>query len=138
MLDKFLANKYSIFHTRTVGIKERMKNMADKINIYVDNAATTAVYPEVFDSMKPYFTELYGNPASIYTFAGTAKKAIEESREQIAGFLGADSSEIYFTGGGSESDNWAIKAAAEALKYKGRHIITSRIEHHAVLHTCEY
>ena len=112
MLDKFLANKYSIFHTRTVGIKERMKNMADKINIYVDNAATTAVYPEVFDSMKPYFTELYGNPASIYTFAGTAKKAIEESREQIAGFLGADSSEIYFTGGGSESDNWAIKAAA--------------------------
>ena len=115
-----------------------MKNMADKINIYVDNAATTAVYPEVFDSMKPYFTELYGNPASIYTFAGTAKKAIEESREQIAGFLGADSSEIYFTGGGSESDNWAIKAAAEALKYKGRHIITSRIEHHAVLHTCEY
>ena len=115
-----------------------MKNMADKINIYVDNAATTAVYPEVFDSMKPYFTELYGNPASIYTFAGTANKAIEESREQIAGFLGADSSEIYFTGGGSESDNWAIKAAAEALKYKGRHIITSRIEHHAVLHTCEY
>ncbi len=115
-----------------------MKNMADKINIYVDNAATTAVYPEVFDSMKPYFTELYGNPASIYTSAGTAKKAIEESREQIAGFLGADSSEIYFTGGGSESDNWAIKAAAEALKYKGRHIITSRIEHHAVLHTCEY
>lgn len=101
MLDKFLVNEYSIIHTEIVGIEERMKTMADKINIYVDNAATTVLYPEVFDSMKPYFTEFYGNPASIYTFAGTAKRAVEESRERIAGFLGAEPGEIYFTGGGS-------------------------------------
>ena len=106
--------------------------------IYLDNAATTALHPEVFQSMQPYFTELYGNPSSIYSFSAKAKKAIEEARSEVATFLGAKENEIYFTGGGSESDNWAIKAAAFAYRNKGNHIITSKIEHHAVLHTCEY
>lgn len=106
--------------------------------IYLDNAATTAVHPEVFESMKPYFTEYYGNPSSIYGFAAKNKKAIEDSRSIIADFLGAKANEIYFTGGGSESDNWALKATADAYKSKGNHIITSKIEHHAILHTCEY
>ena len=106
--------------------------------IYMDNAATTQVYPEVFDAMKPYFTEFYGNPSSIYSFAGNSKKAVEDSRKTIADFLGARTEEIYFTGGGSESDNWALKATADAYGNKGKHIITSKIEHHAILHTCEY
>ncbi len=106
--------------------------------IYLDNAATTAVRPEVFEAMKPYFTECYGNPSSIYGFASKSKKAVEDARETVAEFIGAKASEIYFTGGGSESDNWAIKAVAEARKDQGNHIITSKIEHHAVLHTCEY
>ncbi len=106
--------------------------------IYLDNAATTQVYPEVLEAMTPYFTEYYGNPSSIYSFAGTALSAVEQSRKELADILGADSSEIYFTGGGSESDNWAIKATAEAYAAKGKHIITSAIEHHAVLHTCEW
>lgn len=106
--------------------------------IYLDNAATTAVRPEVVDAMMPYFTEVYSNPSSVYRFAGEAKKAMEDAREQIAGFIGAKAAEIYFTGGGSESDNWAIKSVAENYREKGKHIITSRIEHHAVLHTCEW
>ena len=106
--------------------------------IYLDNAATTAVKPEVFEAMKPFFTDIYSNPSSVYSFAGKAKKAMEDAREKIAGYLGARSSEIYFTGGGSESDNWAIKGVAEAYKTKGKHIITSKIEHHAVLHTCQW
>ena len=106
--------------------------------IYMDNAATTQVYPEVFEAMKPYFTEFYGNPSSIYSFAGNSKKAVEDSRKTIADFLGARTEEIYFTGGGSESDNWALKATADAYGNKGKHIITSKIEHHAILHTCEY
>lgn len=106
--------------------------------IYLDNAATTPVKPQVFEAMKPYFEELYGNPSSIYTFAGKSKKAIEEAREIIAGFIGAKAREIYFTGGGSESDNWALKAVAFANREKGKHIITTKIEHHAILHTCEY
>ena len=106
--------------------------------IYLDNAATTAVIPEVYEAMKPYFTEVYSNPSSVYSFAGKAKKPMEEVREKIASYLGAKPSEIYFTGGGSESDNWAIKGVAEAYKNKGKHIITSKIEHHAVLHTCEW
>lgn len=106
--------------------------------IYLDNAATTAVKPEVVDAMMPYFTEVYSNPSSVYRFAGEAKKAMEDAREQIAGFIGAKAAEIYFTGGGSESDNWAIKSVAENYREKGKHIITSRIEHHAVLHTCEW
>ncbi len=106
--------------------------------IYMDNAATTQVYPEVFEAMKPYFTEFYGNPSSIYSFAGNSKKAVEDSRKTIADFLGARTEEIYFTGGGSESDNWALKATADAYGNNGKHIITSKIEHHAILHTCEY
>lgn len=106
--------------------------------IYVDNAATTFVKPEVYEVMKPYFEELYGNASSIYSFAGKAKKAVEDAREAIADVLGAKAKEIYFTGGGSEADNWALKAVAFANREKGKHIITSKIEHHAILHTCEY
>ncbi|MBO5487532.1 MAG: cysteine desulfurase NifS [Eubacterium sp.] len=106
--------------------------------IYLDNAATTAVKPEVFEAMKPYFMENYANPSSVYSFAGKAKKAVDDAREQLAEVLNAKSSEIYFTAGGSEADNWAIKGAAEAYKGKGKHIITSKIEHHAVLHTCDW
>ena len=112
--------------------------MSDEM-IYLDNAATTAMKPEVFEAMKPYFMENYGNPSSVYRFAGTAKKAVEDAREEIAKALNAKSSgEIYFTAGGSEADNWAIKAAAESFRDKGRHIITTKIEHHAVLHTAEW
>lgn len=109
----------------------------DKL-IYLDNAATTAVKPEVFDKMKPYFVENYSNPASIYTFGQKNKKAIEEAREEIATLLGAKKNEIYFTGGGSESDNWALEATADAFRQKGNHIITTKIEHHAILHTAQY
>ncbi len=106
--------------------------------IYLDNAATTRLSAAAFEKMKPYFLEDYANPASIYTFASAAREAVEQARDDIAAILGAKSSEIYFTAGGSESDNWAIKGVADALKDKGRHIITSAIEHHAVLHTCRY
>ena len=106
--------------------------------IYLDNAATTQTYPEVLDAMLPFFTEHYGNPSSIYSFAGEAGKAVDEARRTIASAIGADASEIYFTGGGSESDNWALKATFEAYKNKGNHIITTKIEHHAILHTCEW
>ena len=109
-----------------------------KKTIYLDNAATTKTRPEVVEAMLPYFTEYYGNPSSVYEFATPSKKAIAEARETIAKSLGAKTNEIYFTAGGSESDNWAIKATAEAYESKGKHIITSKIEHHAVLHTCEY
>ena len=106
--------------------------------IYMDNAATTQVYPEVVDAMVPFFTEHYGNPSAIYSFAGETAKAVNEARNIIASGIGAKVEEIYFTGGGSESDNWALKATAEAYKSKGKHIITSKIEHHAILHTCEW
>ncbi len=106
--------------------------------IYLDNAATTRTAPEVVETMLPYFTEYYGNAGSIYGLAGESRKALLRARETIAGTLGAEANEIYFTAGGSESDNWALKAVFEAWQDKGRHIITSRIEHHAVLHTCEY
>ena len=109
-----------------------------KKTIYLDNAATTKTRPEVVEAMLPFFTEYYGNPSSVYEFATPSKKAIAEARETIAKSLGAKTNEIYFTAGGSESDNWAIKATAEAYESKGKHIITSKIEHHAVLHTCEY
>lgn len=106
--------------------------------IYLDNAATTKTAPEVVEAMLPYFTELYGNPSSVYDFAGKSKEAVTKAREQIANVLGAKKEEIYFTAGGSEADNWALKAAFEAYKAKGNHIITTKIEHHAILHTCEY
>jgi len=106
--------------------------------IYLDNAATTKTAPEVVEAMLPYFTENYGNPSSIYSLGAGSKKAVTEVRDIIAESLGCKSNEIYFTAGGSEADNWALKAAAEAYKSKGKHIITSKIEHHAILHTCEY
>ena len=106
--------------------------------IYMDHAATTAVRPEVLDAMLPYFTEKYGNPSSVYTFASRNKDVINVSRDIIADSIGAKPEEIFFTGGGSESDNWALKATADAYANKGKHIITSKIEHHAILHTCQY
>ena len=106
--------------------------------IYLDNAATTKVAGEVVEAMIPYFTENYGNPSSVYSFASKNKEAITAQREIIADALGAKANEIYFTAGGSESDNWALKATAEAYKEKGNHIITTKIEHHAILHTAEY
>lgn len=106
--------------------------------IYLDNAATTKVADSVVDAMLPYFKEYYGNASSIYQLGAKSKEALDESREYIAGTLGAKTNEIYFTAGGSESDNWAIKATADAYAQKGKHIITSAIEHHAVLHTCVY
>lgn len=106
--------------------------------IYLDNAATTKTAPEVVEAMLPYFSENFGNPSSVYEFAGVSKKAISESREIIAKTLGAQENEIYFTAGGTEADNWALKATAEAYESKGKHIITTKIEHHAILHTGEY
>ncbi|MBE6008557.1 MAG: cysteine desulfurase NifS [Lachnospiraceae bacterium] len=107
-------------------------------NIYFDNAATTPVRKEVLEYILPYFSEYYGNASSVYNIARIGKKAIEDARKKVADAFNADVSEIYFTAGGSEADNWAIKGVAEALSVKGRHIITTNIEHHAVLHTCEY
>lgn len=106
--------------------------------IYLDNAATTKTAPEVVEAMLPYFTEKFGNPSSVYSFAASNKEDIACQREQIAEVLGANANEIYFTAGGSESDNWALKATAEAYQDKGNHIITTKIEHHAILHTGEY
>lgn len=106
--------------------------------IYLDNAATTKTRPAVVEAMLPYFTESFGNPSSVYELATQNKKAVDEARETIAKALGAEISDIYFTAGGTESDNWALKATVEAYAFKGNHIITSRIEHHAILHTCEY
>ncbi|MCR5702540.1 MAG: cysteine desulfurase NifS [Lachnospiraceae bacterium] len=106
--------------------------------IYLDNAATTKVKDEVLKEMLPYFTEEYGNPSAIYTFAQKTRKAVDSARSQVAELIGAKADEMYFTAGGSESDNWALKATADAYGNKGKHIITSKIEHHAILHTCEY
>ncbi len=106
--------------------------------IYLDNAATTKTRPEVVEAMLPYFTDLFGNPSSVYEFATQNKKAVDEARGTIAKALGAENNEIYFTGSGTEADNWALKATIDAYASKGNHIITSKIEHHAILHTCEY
>lgn len=106
--------------------------------IYLDNAATTKTAPEVVDAMLPYFSEYYGNASTIYSLGAESKKAMDHARQTIADSLGAKPEEIYFTAGGSESDNWALKATAEAYASKGKHIITTKIEHHAILHTCEY
>ena len=112
--------------------------MENKRFIYLDHAATTPARPEVVEAMLPYFTESFGNPSSVYTFSQKNKAKITECRELIAKTLGAKSNEIYFTAGGSESDNWALKATAEAYAEKGKHIITTKIEHHAILHTAQY
>ena len=110
----------------------------EKNLIYMDNAATTPVKPEVLDAMLPYFTEKFGNPSSIYSISSENKKAITDAREVIAKTINTTPENIYFTAGGSESDNWALKATADAYASKGKHIITTKIEHHAILHTCEY
>lgn len=110
----------------------------EKKIIYLDNAATTKTKPEVVEAMLPYFTEKFGNPSSVYGFASQNKEAVTEAREQIAKALNAPAQDIYFTAGGSEADNWALKATMEAYKDKGNHLITTKIEHHAILHTCEY
>jgi len=106
--------------------------------IYMDHAATTYTKPEVLEEMIPYFTTHFGNPSSIYSLSRETKKAIDVARDRVAKAINANGNEIYFTGGGSEADNWAIKGIASAHKVKGNHIITTTIEHHAVLHTCEY
>ena len=105
--------------------------------IYMDNAATTRVTEPVFEAMKPYLMDVFGNPSSVHSFGREAKSALDKARRQVATALGAETGEIYFTGCGTESDNWAIRGAAYANSGKGRHIITSQIEHHAVLHTCQ-
>lgn len=110
----------------------------EKKIIYLDNAATTPVRPEVLEAMLPYFTDKFGNPSSIYSISANNKKDITAARETIAKTINTDAENIYFTAGGSESDNWALKATAEAYESKGKHIITTKIEHHAILHTCEY
>lgn len=107
-------------------------------NIYFDNAATTPVRKEVLEEILPYFSEYYGNASSIYQIAKVSKKALEDARKKVAEALNAEPNEIYFTAGGSESDNWAIKGIAESMADKGKHIITTAVEHHAVLHTCQY
>ncbi|MBD5530608.1 MAG: cysteine desulfurase NifS [Lachnospiraceae bacterium] len=106
--------------------------------IYLDNAATTQLDESVLQEMLPFMRQSYGNPSAVYHFAEESRKAVDHAREQTAGLIGARPEEIFFTGGGTESDNWALKAAAEAYSAKGKHIITSKIEHHAVLHTCRY
>ena len=107
-------------------------------SIYLDHAATTPVKPEVLEAMLPWFTENFGNPSTVYSIGRTSKKAIEEARETVARIIGAEPREIFFTGSGTEADNWAIKGAAYAYMKKGKHIITTSIVHHAVLHTCQY
>ena len=106
--------------------------------IYLDNAATTRMLPEVFEAMRPFFCEDYANPSSAYSFAGEVAKKVSAARSAIAQAIGADGKDIFFTSGGSESDNWAIKGVADSLRDKGNHIITTTIEHHAVLNTCDF
>lgn len=108
------------------------------MSIYIDNAATTKVRDEVLSEMLPYFSESYGNPSSIYSLSKTNRDAIQRARVNVAKVIAAQENEIYFTGSGTESDNWAIIGAAMANTKKGKHIITTKIEHHAVLHTCEF
>ncbi len=106
--------------------------------VYMDHAATTPVRPEVMEAMLPYFTHRFGNASSLYTLAQESRRAVDEARESVARVLGCRTSEVVFTSGGSESDNTALKGAALALRQTGNHIITTSIEHHAVIHTCQY
>lgn len=106
--------------------------------IYLDHAATTPTDPAVVQAMLPYFTEVYGNPSSVHAFGRESRRSVEAARRQVASAIGAKPSEIYFTNGGTESDNWALKGTAFALQGKGRHIITTAVEHHALLHTCQW
>jgi cysteine desulfurase len=111
--------------------------MEEKRLIYLDHAATTKTHPDVLSAMLPYFTEHFGNPSSLYDLASASRTALEDARKKVAAALGAAPEEIFFTSGGTESDNWALRGVASAYGTKGRHIITSAIEHHAILHTCE-
>lgn len=106
--------------------------------VYLDYSATTPVKKEVLDAMLPYFTELYGNPSSLYSIAAESKEALAKARKQVSELIGADEKEIFFTSCGTEADNWAVMGAADVLKKKGNHIITTKIEHHAMLHSCEF
>ena len=106
--------------------------------IYMDHSATTPVKKEVLEEMLPYFSEFYGNPSSVYALSNHSRLAIDKARERVAKAIGAKKTEVFFTGGGSEADNWALKGIAYKNKDKGNHIITTKIEHHAILHTCEY
>ncbi|MBQ6111600.1 MAG: aminotransferase class V-fold PLP-dependent enzyme, partial [Synergistaceae bacterium] len=107
--------------------------------VYMDHTATTPVSPEVMQAMTPYFSDVFGNPSSVYSFSRKSRAAIDKARSQVANALNADSSEIFFTGSGTEADNWALKGTLEKAKLSGKnHIITTQIEHHAILHTCEY
>ncbi|WP_024622040.1 cysteine desulfurase NifS [Metaclostridioides mangenotii] len=110
----------------------------EKRRLYMDYSATTPVKQEVVDAMLPYFTEYFGNASSFHTFGREAKEALDKAREQVADLINAKPGEVYFTAGGSESDNWALEGVAFANREKGNHIITTKIEHHAILHTCEY
>ena len=110
----------------------------EKRRLYMDYSATTPVKKEVLDEMMPYLTDYFGNASSFHTFGREAKKALDKAREQVASLINAKPSEIYFTAGGTESDNWALEGVAYAHREKGNHIITSKIEHHGILHTCEY
>ena len=107
-------------------------------SIYLDHAATTGIRPEVLEAMLPYYSERYGNPSSIYALGQEARKAVDEAREGVANLLGCRASEVIFTSGGTESDNTALRGAALTLRQTGNHIITSSIEHHAVLHMCNF
>lgn len=107
-------------------------------NVYMDYSATTPVKKEVLDAMLPYFSEHFGNPSSLYSIAQESKEALEKARGQVASLIGAKANEVFFTAGGSEADNWALEGVVDALKDKGNHIITTKIEHHAILHTAEY
>src|SRR3990172_2782958 len=123
---------------RTAKLETEKENLMEKRSVYMDHAATTPVLPQALEAMLPYFSEKFGNPSSIYGVAREGRKALDEARETVAGILGAKTTEIIFTSGGSEGDNLALKGAAFASKPKGNHIITSGIEHHAVLHTCHF
>ncbi|WP_292731566.1 cysteine desulfurase family protein, partial [Methanoculleus sp.] len=113
-------------------------NDLDQRPVYMDHAATTFMKPEVLAAMVPYFSRYFGNPSSLYRFAGESRQGVEEARGQVGAALGAEPNEIFFCAGGSEADNWAIKGAALANRKLGDHIVTSGIEHHAVLHTCAW
>ncbi|MBR5207292.1 MAG: aminotransferase class V-fold PLP-dependent enzyme, partial [Erysipelotrichaceae bacterium] len=106
--------------------------------VYLDYSATTPVKDEVLKEMLPYFSEAFGNPSSIYSFGVNVKEAITEARNRVASLIGADAKEVFFTSCGTEADNWVLEGVADKLREKGNHIITSKIEHHAILHTCEY
>ena len=107
-------------------------------NVYLDYSATTPVKEEVLKEMIPYFTEKFGNPSSLYDMGLESKEAVDKARQQVAALINADPSEIYFTAGGTEADNWAVFGTAEKFRAKGNHIITTKVEHHAMLHSCAY